>query len=85
MMDKVGFPRDLVRFDSVQNSQLRAHGKATKIRIVRPRTIFYSIIVMLVAGVMAFGLFNRTTLEVNVLRDRNPIFVRLSDGDVRNG
>lgn len=40
---------------------------------------------MLVAGVMAFGLFNRTTLEVNVLRDRNPIFVRLSDGDVRNG
>ncbi|RCK41768.1 cytochrome c oxidase accessory protein CcoG [Thalassospira xiamenensis] len=85
MMDKVGFPRDLVRFDSVQNSQLRAHGKATKIRIVRPRTVFYSIIVMLVAGVMAFGLFNRTTLEVNVLRDRNPIFVRLSDGDVRNG
>jgi polyferredoxin len=28
---------------------------------------------------------NRTTLEVNVLHDRNPPYVLLSDGGVRNG
>ena len=27
----------------------------------------------------------RDTLDVNVLRDRNPIFVKLSDGSIRNG
>ncbi|WP_412777381.1 cytochrome c oxidase accessory protein CcoG [Thalassospira lucentensis] len=85
MMDKVGFPRDLVRFDSIQNTQLRATGKATHTRIVRPRTIFYAVILTLVASVMMFGLLNRSVLELNVLRDRNPLFVRLSDGDVRNG
>ncbi|BDW87554.1 cytochrome c oxidase accessory protein CcoG [Thalassospira tepidiphila] len=85
MMDKVGFPRDLVRFDSVQNSQLRAQGKATRVRIIRPRTIFYAVLLVLVASVMMFGLANRSVLELNVLRDRNPLFVALSDGDVRNG
>ncbi|MCC9624603.1 cytochrome c oxidase accessory protein CcoG [Thalassospira sp. MA62] len=85
MMDKVNFPRDLVRFDSVQNSQLRAQGKATRVRIIRPRTVFYAAILLLVAAVMTFGLANRSVLELNVLRDRNPLFVPLSNGDVRNG
>lgn len=85
MMDKVSFPRDLVRFDSIQNTQLRAQGKATHTRIVRPRTIFYAVILVVVASVMTFGLANRSVLEMNVLRDRNPLFVPLSDGDVRNG
>jgi cytochrome c oxidase accessory protein FixG len=85
MMEKVGFPQDLVRFDSVQNTQLRAHGKATRVRIIRPRTVFYAIILVAVSSVMLFGLLNRSTMEVNVLRDRNPLFVPLSTGDVRNG
>lgn len=85
MMDKVNFPRDLVRFDSVQNTQLRAKGEATKTRIVRPRTVFYSVILVLAATVMLFGLLNRSVLELNVLRDRNPLYVPLSNGDVRNG
>lgn len=85
MMDKVSFPRDLVRFDSVQNSQLRAHGQAAKVRIIRPRTIFYSVLLVVVAAVMLVGLLNRSTMDVNVLRDRNPLYVPLSTGDVRNG
>ena len=34
---------------------------------------------------MAFGLGSRSTLDVSVLRDRNPLFVALSDGAIRNG
>ena len=34
---------------------------------------------------MLVALLNRTTLEVNVLHDRNPPYVLLSDGGVRNG
>ena len=40
---------------------------------------------MYVSVMMMFGLANRSVLELNVLRDRNPLFVALSNGDVRNG
>jgi polyferredoxin len=85
MMDKVGFPRDLVRFDSVQNTQLRARGKEAKVRIFRPRTFYYMGIIALVGSIMLFGLLTRSVLEINILRDRQPLYVTLSDGDVRNG
>ena len=34
---------------------------------------------------MGYGLMNRTTLELNVQRDRSPNFVKLSHGEIRNG
>ena len=34
---------------------------------------------------MLFTLVTRSDLDVNVLRDRNPLFVTLSDGSIRNG
>ncbi|MEM1401357.1 MAG: FixG Ig-like domain-containing protein, partial [Pseudomonadota bacterium] len=51
----------------------------------RPRTIAYSLILLAVAGVMVFGLVARDSMEVTVIRDRNPLFVTLSDGSIRNG
>ena len=85
MMDKVGFPRDLVRFDSVQNTQLRAKGVDKAVRIFRPRTFFYLAILTVVSAVMLFGLLTRSVLEINIIRDRQPLYVTLSDGSVRNG
>jgi len=40
---------------------------------------------VLVCIVMLIGVLNRTIVEVNVQRDRNPPFVQLQDGGVRNG
>ena len=34
---------------------------------------------------MLVALLNRSTLEINVLHDRNPPYVLLSDGGIRNG
>ena len=34
---------------------------------------------------MLFGLSRKTILDVNVVSDRNPLFVQLKDGGVRNG
>ena len=34
---------------------------------------------------MLVALANRSVLDVNVLADRNPFYVRLSNGDIRNG
>jgi polyferredoxin len=35
--------------------------------------------------VMLVSLINRSDLEINVLRDRNPLYTELSDGRIRNG
>ena len=40
---------------------------------------------LLTLGLMGAALANRSTLELSVLPDRNPLFVRLSDGAIRNG
>jgi polyferredoxin len=34
---------------------------------------------------MLFGLTHKTVLEVNVVPDRNPLFVQVSGGGIRNG
>jgi polyferredoxin len=37
-----------------------------------------------VGAIMLYALLTRTLLDVNVLHDRNPVAVKLSDGSVRN-
>lgn len=34
---------------------------------------------------MLYSLLTRSPLEMNVIHDRNPLFVKLSDGSIRNG
>ncbi|MDR3473158.1 MAG: cytochrome c oxidase accessory protein CcoG [Devosia sp.] len=53
--------------------------------IVRPRTLIYFLVWIAIGLVMLTVLSMRAPLEVNVLHDRNPQFVRLSDGSIRNG
>jgi polyferredoxin len=39
---------------------------------------------LIVAGIMLYALTSRSDLALNVLHDRNPLYVRLSDGSIRN-
>ncbi len=85
IMGKMGRPANLIAYDSIANMQARAAGRPTRNRVVRPRTIAYTVLLALVAGLMTYGLMFRSALDVNVQRDRSPLFVRLSDGGIRNG
>ncbi len=85
IMDRVGRPRGLIAYDTDINVARRAEGKPARFQFLRTRTIFYGSVFAIVAAVMLVTLINRVTLEINVLRDRNPSFVQLSDGSVRNG
>lgn len=53
--------------------------------IVRPRTIIYSCIYGAIGLALLVALMVRDRLDLNVLHDRNPTFVLLSDGSIRNG
>ena len=85
IMDRVGQPRGLIRYDTQRNLESREAGGDTRARIIRPRTIIYAAILIVLMAIMVVSLWTRSTLEVNVLRDRNPLFTLLSDGSVRNG
>ena len=84
VMAQIGRPGDLVLFDTRSNQVARAEGKSAPVRLLRPRTVVYALIMLVVAGMMVVSLMLRPTLDVSVLRDRAPLFVTLSNGDVQN-
>jgi cytochrome c oxidase accessory protein FixG len=84
VMRKIDRPIRLIGYDSEVNLQARLAGKPQQTRIVRPRTALYAILIALVGAIMLAALLSRTFLDVNVLHDRNPLAVRLSDGSIRN-
>ena len=85
VMDKVGRPRKLVAYDSYRNLVAELQGARVPYRFIRPRTMVYGGVFLLVASVMLFGLTHMAVLEVNVVPDRNPLFVQESGGGIRNG
>ncbi len=85
VMEKVGLPKGLIRYDTQHNLELAKEHKPKEFRILRPRTYYYMVVLALVGGLMAYGLATRSSLELHVLQNRNPLFVKLSDGSIRNG
>ncbi len=85
VMDKMKLPRGLITYDSISNQIAREKGETTRFRPFRARTFIYVGVMALVVAVMVVSLATRSRLEINVLRDRAPLFVRLSDGGIRNG
>tara|TARA_R110002126_G_scaffold274335_2_gene419289 strand:+ start:6276 stop:7703 length:1428 start_codon:yes stop_codon:yes gene_type:complete len=86
IMDKVDLPRGLVRYDTERRLEEKNKGlPVSKLRILRPRTIYYTVVITIVGFIMLYALINRPLLELNVLHDRNPLFVQLSGGNIRNG
>lgn len=88
VMDKLELPRGLIRYDTTTNQEARDQGKTVKDawhHILRLRTFYYVALISLVGGIMLYSLLNRSTLELHAMHDRNPLFVMLSDGDIRNG
>lgn len=85
IMDKIDRPRGLIAYDTVAKQEAKSEGRHEAHRIVRPRTMLYAGMLSLVGAIMLVAWLNRTMLEVNVLPERNPPFVLLTDGSMRNG
>jgi cytochrome c oxidase accessory protein FixG len=85
IMNKVGRPRGLIAYDTIARQEAAAKGGEAPLRVVRPRTLLYGGLIAVVGLIMLVTFLNRSTLQVNVLADRNPPYVLLSDGATRNG
>jgi cytochrome c oxidase accessory protein FixG len=78
VMDKVGYPRGLIRYDT-------QHGlEGARRRVMRPRTIVYASLLGLLVTGFAVTLSSRDVVGVDVIRDRNALFRERPDGRIEN-
>lgn len=84
VMTKVGRPKGLIAYDTHANVERRARKEKPVFRLVRLRTVLYAVLMLGVGALMVYQLMHRQTLNVDVIRDRNPPYVRLHDGSIRN-
>ncbi len=87
VMEKIGKPTKLIGYTTIADEQLAREGKPTRSplqRLLRPRTILYFGIWASIGFAMLFALGTRDRIELDVAQSRNPVWIRLSDGQVRN-
>jgi cytochrome c oxidase accessory protein FixG len=84
VMDKVGYPRGLIRF-ATQNGIANGWGRAQMIRrALRPRVLVYSGILLAVSLAVLGSLWLRTPLKVDVIRDRGALAREVGQGRIEN-
>ena len=87
VMEKIGKPRGLIDYLALSDEGLERAGKAPRPvwqHILRPRTLLYSAIWSLIGVALLYALFIRPDIDVTVAPIRNPQFVVMSDGSIRN-
>ncbi|MGL4301145.1 MAG: cytochrome c oxidase accessory protein CcoG [Sphingomonas sp.] len=87
VMAKVGRPLRLIGYSSAADDKAARIGGTPKSplrRVLRPRTLAYSLVWGGIGLAMLFVLGNRARLDLSVAQSRNPEWVRLSDGTIRN-
>ena len=87
IMEKIGKPRGLIDYMAFTDEEAERAGGAPKPiwkHIFRPRTIMYTALWSLVGIGLVFALFVRPEIDMTVAPVRNPTFVTLSDGSIRN-
>ncbi len=87
MMAKVGKPRGLIDYMALSDETRERAGQPPKNiwkHIFRPRTILYTALWSAVGFGLLFALFIRPDIDLTVAPVRNPTFVTMSDGSVRN-
>ena len=83
VMEKIGLPKGLVRYDTM--AHLLDPKPEKKFKILKTRTFYYATIMTTVCFVMLRSLILKPTSEISIIPDRNPMFVVMSDGGIRNG
>ncbi len=88
VMDKIGRPGNLISYSTLNDYEANLKGESKKTTwrsFIHARTVIYSAIMIIAALSLLYMLVIRNPVEVNILHNRNPIFILLSDGSIRNG
>ncbi|MDD4928908.1 MAG: cytochrome c oxidase accessory protein CcoG [Gallionella sp.] len=80
VMDKIGRPRGLIRYASLDGLENKPVSKIYQ----RPRTMIYAAIIVMFTAAIVYGLTHLGAITLNVRPERQPLFVTLSDGSIQN-
>ena len=83
IMDSMGFPRGLIRYDSEANLA-SAQTTAPRLHWKRLKVIGYGVSIVLMTIYLGYSIFSRSSFEDAVTQIRQPLFIQLSNGDIRN-
>ena len=84
VMDKMGYPRGLIRYSTEHAMQDHLGAKGILKHIVRPRTLVYLAILGTVVTAAIVALSMRVPLKVDVIRDRGALVREVEDGQLEN-
>jgi cytochrome c oxidase accessory protein FixG len=87
VMAEVGRPRGLIDYVTLEDAQRESAGEPRRLpwrNLVRPRTIVYLGGWSAIGLAMLFALGARSRIDISAAPDRNPPFMLMSDGSVRN-
>ena len=84
VMDKVNYPRGLIRF-ATQNAMTQHWGRAEIVRrVLRPRVLLYSSVLVGLSVAMLVSMATRVPLKVDVVRDRAALSRMVAGGKLEN-
>ena len=87
IMDRIGKPRGLIDYMALKDEtaeRVGNEGASLLKHVLRPRTLLYFGLWSLIGVGLVMALFMRSPFDLNVTPVRNPIFVTLADGSIRN-
>lgn len=84
VMDKVGSPRGLIRYDTLNGMENGWSRKQLWLRVLRPRVLIYSTVLLVVVGTLLTSVISRVPLKVDVMRDRGALSREVKNGVIEN-
>lgn len=79
IMDKVGYPRGLIRYTTERQLVEKEQS-----RYLRPRLFAYLLLLSVLIGVVAYALIDRVPLQIDVRGDRNQLSSTNAEGQIVN-
>ncbi len=84
VMDKMQYPRGLVRYDTQAGMQRHLPRTEVLRRVLRPRVLAYTAVLVVICSAMLTSLWLRAPFKVDVLRDRGSLAQIVDDGAIAN-
>jgi cytochrome c oxidase accessory protein FixG len=84
VMDRMAYPRGLIRYTSENALEKGYTRRAMWRRALRPRSLAYGALLLVIGTAAALALFNRSPLRMDVMRDRGALAREASPGTIEN-
>jgi cytochrome c oxidase accessory protein FixG len=84
VMDKMGYPRGLVRYATQNSMALRWSPRQMWARVLRARVLVYTAALVLICAALGLSLALRSPFKVDVVRDRASLARLVEDGRIEN-